>query len=175
MWFLVKIAHFKKLKQFLLYAFFLRKQKTRKPRTKCIHFVINYPYFKIHNWFCTNSCNSCSNPHQDWAESSVNWFRKKLIYQNWFPKFKHFDWVIAKLVLIWANKNAGIREISFYGISWYKPVKHKVDDTSQSLYDLVSLIFLDVCFEKFEWEWKQGGQKPNKLTIQNHLSVIPLC
>ena len=104
MWFLVKIAHFKKLKQFLLYAFFHRKQKTRKPRTKCIHFVINYPYFKIHNWFCTNSCNSCSNPHQDWAESSVNWFRKKLIYQNWFPKFKHFDWVIAKLVLILANQ-----------------------------------------------------------------------
>ena len=87
----------------------------------------------------------------------------------------YFDWVIEKLVLIWANKNAWIREISFYGVSWSKPVEHKVDDTSQSLYDLVSLIFLDVCFEKFEWEWKQGGQKPNKLTIQNHLSVIPLC
>ena len=119
MWFLVKIAHFKKLKQFLLYAFFLRKQKTRKPRTKCIHFVINYPYFKIHNWFCTNSCNSCSNPHQDWAESSVNWFRKKLIYQNWFPKFKHFDWVIAKLVLILAKQKAQIWENTYWEISFY--------------------------------------------------------
>ena len=35
-----------------------------------------------------------------------------LMSQNYFPK--HFDWVVAKLVLILANKNAQIREISFY-------------------------------------------------------------
>ena len=38
-----------------------------------------------------------------------------LMSQNYFPK--HFDWVVAKLVLILANKNAQIREISFYETS----------------------------------------------------------
>ena len=46
------------------------------------------------------------------AESSVNSFHKKLISQNWFLK-KHFDWVIAKIVLISANRNTQIWEFSY--------------------------------------------------------------
>ena len=38
-----------------------------------------------------------------WAVSSVNWF-----CQNWFPKFEHFDWLIAKLVL-----KKGVRGLEF--------------------------------------------------------------
>ena len=40
------------------------------------------------------------------AESFLYWFRKKLISQNWFLKFKHLNWVIAKLILILANQIA---------------------------------------------------------------------
>ena len=40
------------------------------------------------------------------AESFLVWFRKKLISQNWFLKFKHLNWVIAKLILILANQIA---------------------------------------------------------------------
>ena len=35
-----------------------------------------------------------------------------------FPDFKHFDWVIAKLVLILANQIAQIWEISFYEVNY---------------------------------------------------------
>ena len=41
----------------------------------------------------------------------------KLISQNWYPKFEHFDWLIAKLVFILANQNAQISEISFYEVN----------------------------------------------------------
>ena len=49
------------------------------------------------------------NPTQQWnvilrTESSITWFCTKLISQNWFPKSKHLDWVIGKLVLIKASK-----------------------------------------------------------------------
>ena len=40
--------------------------------------------------------------------------------QNLFPKFKHFDWVIAKLVLLLANQNVQIWGISFGKIMFYK-------------------------------------------------------
>ena len=46
------------------------------------------------------------------AESSVSWFHKKLIFQKYLSKFKHFDWVMAKLVLILANQISKIWEIS---------------------------------------------------------------
>ena len=41
----------------------------------------------------------------------------KLISQNSYPKFEHFDWLIAKLVFILANQNAQISEISFYEVN----------------------------------------------------------
>ena len=55
------------------------------------------------------------NPTQKWnvilrTESSINWFCKKLISQNWFPKSKHLDWVIGKLVLL---KNIILNIVSF--------------------------------------------------------------
>ena len=38
--------------------------------------------------------------------------------KNEFPKSKHFDWVIAKVVLIYTTKkDAQIREITSYEIS----------------------------------------------------------
>ena len=39
------------------------------------------------------------------AESSVNWFHKEHISQNWYPKFEQFDWLISKLILLWPNQN----------------------------------------------------------------------
>ena len=40
--------------------------------------------------------------------SFVNWF-----CQNWFPKYEHFDWLIAKLVL-----KKGVRGLEFCQLLW---------------------------------------------------------
>ena len=45
------------------------------------------------------------------------WISSKLITENWFPKFEHFDWLIVKLVLVLDNQNAQIWEISFAKIN----------------------------------------------------------
>ena len=52
------------------------------------------------------------------AESSVNWFRKEHISQNWYPKFEQFDWLISKLILLWPNQNTfKFGKLVFYEIN----------------------------------------------------------
>ena len=41
------------------------------------------------------------------------WISSKLITENWFPKFEHFDWTISKLISLLPNQNTYIWEISF--------------------------------------------------------------
>ena len=64
-----------------------------------------------------------------------NWVRiiSELIFQNWFPKFEDFDWLIAKLVLILANRNTQIWVINFD--------KNQFRDDS-------ALVLVLVCYEK---------------------------
>ena len=65
------------------------------------------------------------NPTQKWnvilrTESSINWFCKKLISQNWFPKSKHFDWVIAKISFDISQSKCSNLGNQFWKIRFYK-------------------------------------------------------
>jgi len=51
--------------------------------------------------------------------------------QNLFPKFKHFDWVIAKLVLLLANQNVQFGN-QFWG-NYVLQNQFKADDSALSL------------------------------------------
>ena len=39
--------------------------------------------------------------HRHRVESSIKWF-----FQNYLPKFEHFDWLISKLISLLPNQNA---------------------------------------------------------------------
>ena len=77
------------------------------------------------------------------AESSVSWFHKKLIFQKYLSKFKHFDWVMAKLVLILANQIVQSWEISFGKLAFMKSINRSF--CNQDLLWLHLLLCTDVC------------------------------